>query len=594
MLNKMRSMARPIIWVVVIVFVGGMGAMGIGDIFKTKYHVGVINGKKIKYEEYYKMLQNSYSNYIENSEDKEIDEQTYRQLNDQTWDQLVQSIILDNAIKKFDIKVSSREVANKMLNEPPDIVLQHEGFQTDGKFDMNKYAEALRNPNIDWSWLENYYYKMLQYEKLMNIIKSVAIVTDYEVKKDYIEKNTKAKADIIVFPLDMIDSVQVTEEEIKEYYHNNIEDFKVGPQRKLKYVKIPLEPGPADVKEAKDRIERIYQMVLDGEDFAELAKEYSECPSASKGGDLDFFGKGRMDPAFEEKAFSLRKGEMSEPIKTRFGWHIIKVTDTRITNGEKEVRASHILIKEQPGAETKQNLEKIAFDFYEQCKNDSFEVVARNFNYEVQEAKEFKKDERYIPGIGKVKTLIDFAYSNKLGAVAKPYLSISGDYFVAMISYKIGKHYQDLATVTDKIATDIEQSKKMDLLFIKADSIAAQINPDNFYNIAENNKLEIVNTELIAQKAYIKDIGREEGLNKAILDLKKIGKISPLISGKKGYYLAKLIEFQPADMQKFKEEESKLKEKMIASKESQAYNTWYQKAKEDAKIKDWRSEFFRM
>jgi parvulin-like peptidyl-prolyl isomerase len=594
MLKKMRGMARPIIWVVVIVFIAGMGTMGIGKIFQAKPYVGVIAGKKIRYEEYYKMLQNSYSNYVQNSEDKEVNGETERQLNDQTWDQLVQKIIYDNAIKKYGIKVSAKEVANRMLNKPLDMIKQHESFQTDGKFDIEKYHSALQNPNIDWSWLENYYYQIAPYEKLMNIIQSSAIVSDVEVKKDYLEKNTKVKADVIVFSPDMVDSVEVSEMEVKNYYQAHKEDFKKEPQRKLKYVKIPLTPSPADIKAVKDRTNEIYQMVMDGEDFAELAKEYSDCPSASKGGDLGFFGKGRMDLTFEKQAFSMKKGEVSKPFKTRFGWHIVKLNDIRYTDGDKEVHASHILIKEEPGAETIRNLEKVASDFYERCANDSFQVAAKDIAYEIQETSEFNKDSRYLPGIGRAKTLIDFAFSHKLGSVSEPYQSESGDYFIATISYKVGKHYEDLYQVKDRISSEIEVNKKMELLAIKADSIAVDIYPNNFYKIAKRKNLKIVSTNLITKSSYIKDIGREERLNQAILDLKVESKISDLIKGKGGYYLAKLVEFQPADMKEFEKEKQELKSKMLTQKENQVYNGWYNKAKEDANIKDWRSRYFRM
>ena len=594
MLDKMRGISRPVIWIVAIVFIAGMGTMGISNIFKEKPHVGRIAGKIIRYDEYYKMVQNSYSDYIENSEDKEIDEKTIRQLNDKTWDQLVQTIILDKAIKKYDIKVSPKEVANKMLNDPPDIILQHENFQTDGKFDRDKYITVLKNPDIDWTWLENYYTQVLLYKKLSNIINSDVIITNYEVKKDYLEKNTKAQADIIVFSVDMVDSVEVTDKEIHDYYNKFKEDFKKEPQRKLMYVKIPLEPGPVDIKEAEDKINNIYKMVMDGEDFAELAKDYSECPSASKGGDLDFFGKGRMDPTFEEKAFSMKKGEVSEPIKTRFGWHIIKLTDTRITDGKKEVRASHILIKEEPGADTRRNHETIASDFYEQCQIDSFKIVAKNFNYEVQETEEFKEDSGYLPGIGKAKTLIDFAFENDLYEISKPYLSESNDFYITMISYKIGEHYDELDVVKDKIISDIELRKQMDILAIKADSITSHITSDNFMEVAKNDSLKIVDSKLISIKSYIRDIGREEKLNQAILDLKEVGKISSLIKGKKAYYIAKLVEFQPADMKKFEAEKDQLKEQFITQKENQNYSEWYNQAKEEAHIKDWRSKFFRM
>ena len=594
MLNKMRSMSKPIIWVIAIVFIGGMATMGIGEIFKPKYYVGVIDGKKIKYDEYYKMLQNSYTNYIENPENEEIDEATYRQLNNQTWDQLVQSIILGKAIKKYDIRVSPREVANKMLNEPPDIILQHESFQTDGAFDMNKYLEALQNPEIDWSWLENYYSQVLIYDKFTNYLKSGIIVTDYEIEKEYIEKNTKAKADIIVLSPDIIDSLEVLENEINEYYHNNKEDFIKKPQRKLKYVKIPLAPSPADYKEAQNRIDRIYQMVLDGEDFAELAKEYSDCTSAQKGGDLDFFGKGSMDPAFEKKSFSMEIGEICEPIQTKFGWHIIKLTDIRTTEEQEEVRASHILVKDQPGAETRRNLEKIAFDFYEQCNTDSFEVIAKNYNYIVQESEEFQKKSRYIKGIGSTQTLINFAFSNKLYDISKPYQSETGDYYIAMISYSIEEHYEDLESAKEKIIAIIEKNKKMDILAIKADSISHQINSENFIQFAEDNNLKIINTRLITQKAHIKEIGREANLSEAIFELKEIGQITGLIKGLNGYYFAQLVEFQLADMQNFEVEKNDVKDKTITLKENQVYNPWYNKAKEDANIIDWRSKFFKI
>ena len=140
----------------------------------------------------------------------------------------------------------------------------------------------------------------------------------------------------------------------------------------------------------------------------------------------------------------------------------------------------------------------------------------------------------------------------------------------------------------------IELNKKMELLAGIADSIMAIINQDNFYKVAEKNTLKIVNAKSVKKNSYIRDIGREEKLTQAILDLKEEGRLSDLIKGKKGYYLAKLLEYQPADMEKFEKEKEKLKSQMLSQKENQVYNTWYKKAQENANIKDWRSKFFRM
>lgn len=595
MLDKMRKIARPVIWIVAIIFIVGMATMGISEIFREKPYVGEIAGEKIRYEEYYEMLQNAYSNYLQSNPDAEIDENTMRRLNDQTWGQLVDMIIFNKAIEKYGIEVSAKEVANKMINEPLAMIKESEAFQTDGQFDQQKYLSALQNPSYDWGWLENYYYQSLPYEKLINIIKATAVITDYELREHYREENTKAKADIIVFSPEMIDSVEVTESEIKEYYKQHLEEYKKPPQRKLKYVRLPLEPSPADMKDAEERINNIYDMLQAGEKFEELATDYSDDPSGERGGDLGFFGKGRMVPEFEEVAFSLDVGEISEPFKSRFGWHIVKVTDIQYNDeGEKEVRASHILVREMPSAATRQNLEQATFNLYNLCQEEDFEKVAQDMGYEVKETPEFEKESSYIPDIGRAKMLIDFAFSNKVGAIAEPFQTDNGDYIIAMVSYQIGEHYEDIENLRDRIVSEIERKKKLKLVGETADSIAAHITTENFYDIAEEYGLEIKSTDLIKKGSFISGIGREDRLLDAILAVQEEGEITGLVPGSNGYYVAKILEYQMPDMENFENEKEELRAKLLRQEENRIYNEWYRTAKAKANIKDWRSKYFNL
>jgi len=125
--------------------------------------------------------------------------------------------------------------------------------------------------------------------------------------------------------------VEVTEEEIKAYYDSHTNLFKKPEQVRASHILIKIEPGANEKDKAKARkkIEKIRQRLVKGEDFGALAKEFSQCPSSAKGGDLNYFGRRQMAKPFEDAAFALKVGELSDVVETRFGYHLIKLTDKK-------------------------------------------------------------------------------------------------------------------------------------------------------------------------------------------------------------------------------------------------------------------------
>lgn len=123
--------------------------------------------------------------------------------------------------------------------------------------------------------------------------------------------------------------VEVTPEEAKSFYDSNPELFKSPEMVRASHILVKVEPQATSAEKAKarEKIEGIQQRLQRGGEFAELAREYSDCPSAQRGGDLDFFQKGQMVAPFENAAFSLEPGQVSEVVETQFGYHLIKVTD---------------------------------------------------------------------------------------------------------------------------------------------------------------------------------------------------------------------------------------------------------------------------
>jgi peptidyl-prolyl cis-trans isomerase C len=127
------------------------------------------------------------------------------------------------------------------------------------------------------------------------------------------------------------EGTSVSDEEAKAYYDGNPKEFMRPEQIQARHILIKVSPK-ADESEkaaARKKIEEIQAKLKKGEDFEALAKEFSEGPSSTKGGDLDWFERGRMVKPFEEAAFALKPGEVSEVVETQFGYHLIKVTDKR-------------------------------------------------------------------------------------------------------------------------------------------------------------------------------------------------------------------------------------------------------------------------
>lgn len=140
---------------------------------------------------------------------------------------------------------------------------------------------------------------------------------------------------------DIASSVMVSDAEVQKFYQGNPEKFRQEEQVRVRHLLIGVanDAGVQERKAAREKAETLRQELLAGADFAELAKENSTCPSSKQGGDLGFFGKGKMVPPFEQAAFALEPGGLSGVVETQFGYHIITLTD-RIKAGDTPLSAA--------------------------------------------------------------------------------------------------------------------------------------------------------------------------------------------------------------------------------------------------------------
>ncbi len=162
-----------------------------------------------------------------------------------------------------------------------------------------------------------------------------------------------------------VETIKLSDKEIKTYYDGNPDYFKQPEQVHASHILLKADPkGDASQKtEARKKIEDIQQKLLKGEDFAALAKEFSQCPSSNKGGDMGYFKRGQMVKPFEETAFGLKPGKVSDIVETRFGYHLIKVIDKKpnsvIPYQDVKDRLSQYLKQEKVKKEVSLHVEKL-------------------------------------------------------------------------------------------------------------------------------------------------------------------------------------------------------------------------------------------
>ena len=186
-------------------------------------------------------------------------------------------------------------------------------------------------------------------------------LSEPQMKKDIKRGMTIEKLIVTRF----VDKTTVPEKEIKAYYDSNSNLFKQPEQVRASHILIKVEPQAkeSEKEDALKKIKDVQEKQKKGEDFAKLAKEYSQGPSNAKGGDLGYFKRGQMVPAFEEVAFKLKPGEVSDIVNTRFGYHLIKVVDKKPEStipyeGIKE-RIGQYLKQEKVQKEVRQLVEKL-------------------------------------------------------------------------------------------------------------------------------------------------------------------------------------------------------------------------------------------
>ncbi|MCH8838745.1 MAG: peptidylprolyl isomerase, partial [Candidatus Marinimicrobia bacterium] len=580
--------------------IGGLvgGANIIDEIFGFNLAgnaAGMVNRDRITAEE----LRQAISAQTQQARNQfgELTDRLLDQAENQAWDNLVANRLLIAQFQERELEITGDEIFYVLQHYPPIFLQQNEAFQTDGIFDLNLYYQALNNPSgNEWAPVEAFLANLLPGEKLSQMIRAMAFTSEEEIKASWYEREARATVDFIYVANNKISlgDMAVDEDEIRVRYRRDREDYAVSERRILEYVIWPKTPTAADsasvVATAVDLVNRAQA----GEDFARLALDFSEDPgSGPSGGELGWFGKGQMVPAFDSAVFGAQPGYVVGPIRTQFGYHVIKVHEVREQEDGPQVNASHILLKVALGPGSLDQLRNQANIFSYDAADSSFETALKMHALEARTSSGLREADKYLPPpVGMMRSVVRFAFGAEVGDLSDVYAN-DNCFLVARLNEVLPAGYQPIEEVSSRIQRTIKQEAAAEQVDLIMANMRYQLDTTSSWQALADSIPEAVYFGGVTSSlnGSFKGVGRSPMLTGVITSLAP-GEVSPVVHLERGQAVVRLVDLAEPDWSAYEAQREAAHERLLEQRTQAAWNIWLDDLKDQAEIIDNRHRFF--
>lgn len=544
-----------IAFLITIIFEWGMDYMGLSS--GGTDAVGTINGKKISYQEFSEVLR-QYSDNQKAQTGVEPDEAQLKQLREQVWQNMITQHLVGEEIARLGITVTDQELRDWVRGDNPPDDLKRNFIDSTGQFRKDLYDQFLDNPNqfiqdpqgmdaaFGSKWLIDYEKNLRQrrlQEKLVSLLMASVRVGEGELRQRFADQNLHYDALYALFDATTLvrdEDVTVTDADLKSYYEENLDQYKVEANRKLKYVQFVEKSSASDTAEVRKSIEDAAERARQGMDFVELTYTYAE--KADSG---TFFKHGELAQDLESQVFSAKVGDVIGPVLANDGFHLMKLLGER--KGDKEyVHASHIL-----------------FSLQGEADSGAIKATAQSVAREAKAGKDFARLARQYskdPGSGErggdlgwftrgrmVKGFEDVVYRLKPGEVAGPIRTQFGLHIIKL-------HARDSREmkVSSIVLPITPSSRTKNDLFELSRDFAYRAKDADFVKEAQGNGFEVKDAQVQEKGGFVPGLGVHENITRWAFK-SSVGSVSEPFSVPNGYAVLIVIEASDAGVRPLEE-----------------------------------------
>ncbi len=585
---------------------------------KTAY----VNGELITSKEYNKAhfdlmerLQREYKDLWSDDLIKTLD------IKNQALDNLINQRLIGQEARRLGLNITEQEIQQAVLN--------YSAFQINGRFDMGRYQAMLSRNRMNPEDFEANLGQELLERKLRQFLLAFTEVTDQEVLDYYTYQNEKNNISFVHFePDNFRESIKPDEETIKEYFEGHKERYRVPDKIKIAYLEIDPKEFEEDVqigddeigsyyeynidkysepkkvkarhilfrleekapedkeKEVREKAESVLRDAREGKDFAELARKYSEGPTKSKGGDLGYFSSGQMVETFEDAAFKLNIGEISDLVRTPFGYHIIKVEDVKEAREKTldEVRDQIIdtLIK---NASVELAYEKGQKLIDQMPYDTELAQCAVGHGLETKYTDYVSQDES-IPGITMNKELRETIFSLEKNETSE-LIELQGKYYIFQVADRKASYLPEMDAVVDNVREHVSDYLAAKEAKAAADGFLEELKKGKaLEDLAKLKKLKIEKTDYFNRRGSIPKIGYDPGLMETVFRLNENKRYpNTVFENDNGSFVIRWEGYKGIDEKKYEEEKEKQRYFLMLQKHARLFESWLEYLKNNAEIK---------
>lgn len=632
MLTKLKSNLKSLSWILWLVIIAlswyvfanwGAG----GNLGAPSSVVASVDGDEIVFKEYvkaYKSIQNYYKRLYGERYNSNIEK--FLNIKESAINNLINERIISREAKMLGITASDAEIAEAIrLN--PSYSDQKGNYVGD-----ERLKQFLLNQGTDIKEFEKEMEGQVIYQKFLGVIQQSVFATTDELKKEYKDNNEKIalnyvtfttsnyyteaeksitdeqaeeyynshkdefrtplkrKIDYVLFnPTVLEKDVNVSDSDIKKYYNDNIAKYTVEEQVKAQHILVGTKLEKRSDADALKIIEKVQAELKKGTKFEDVVKKFSDDKgSIPKGGDLGFFKKrGMMVDEFADAAFALKIGEISEPVKSTYGYHIIKTTDRIEGKVDALEDVKPAIVSKLKMQKARELASKNATKFKEEIKNaKDLKKVVEEKGLKIIETDYFANDPfASITGLGPNRSISDTAFSLKMKDISEIIMTSEG-YVVFQLMDEKEPSIPEFSEVKEKAVAALKKSVAMELAKKDADTFRSNVNPAVFEKNAKEKKLEIKSVEKINRLGSGMIFGAGTSEFDKIFSYDK-GQITEVLKDSNDNFVVCLVtEKDNIDNKVFLAQVQKQRGEMLKNKSNQLINATIQNARKELEKKN--------